>query len=588
MFNVGLILMFKNSYGKIVKIVFGFTIIILFASATILAVKADDVILNNLLKARQANAFFEYKKANDFYNIALKNSPKNQELLQEYLSFSVSIQDLDTAFKIAQQILVYAPEHFLAKLVMVTYDIKKNNLNSALEHLEESKVVSNSLNSMVFMFLEGAIKTKKANKAVLNVSKDVMVYSPDVYYYELATLNMLVNNVDKAKELFLYVNNNYGNVDAVIKYSSIEYKKNPVVAVSYFKNFLSDNYMTDKAVEKYIAKQPQITLQTYMSDVILRLAFLLDDEVKQNILVSDRFLLSNIALMLDPKNQLAIISVGGFYESLGNYVDAINQYTSIDENSYYHRLMTDKIIDIYKQTNQNKKALEFLQKQVKLDSDNPNPFLQMGEIYYDDKKYAKAIDSYNQGIKISEKNNYRLGLWLGHYLRAVSYDKSGEWKKAEKDLLVSYEINSEDPLLVNYLAYSYISRGEKLQESMKMLKNALISSPDQPNILDSYSWALFLDKQYSKALEMSKKAYSILPYDPIINNHLGDMYLQMGKITEAKKYWNTALQLNPDDVTVLEIESKLNGVYPSYITISKSNKVIDEDFVRKVKQGEKA
>ena len=87
---------------------------------------------------------------------------------------------------------------------------------------------------------------------------------------------------------------------------------------------------------------------------------------------------------------------------------------------------------------------------------------------------------------------------------------------------------------------------------------------------------------------MSKKAYSILPYDAIINNHLGDMYLQMGKMVEAKKYWNTALQLNPDDVTVLEIESKLKGIYPSYITISKSNKVPDEDFVNKVKQGEKA
>ena len=66
------------------------------------------------------------------------------------------------------------------------------------------------------------------------------------------------------------------------------------------------------------------------------------------------------------------------------------------------------------------------------------------------------------------------------------------------------------------------------------------------------------------------------------------MYLQMGNIAEATKYWNTALQLNPDDFTVLEIESKLKGVYPGYITISKSNKVIDEDFVRKVKQGEKA
>ena len=56
--------------------------------------------------------------------------------------------------------------------------------------------------------------------------------------------------------------------------------------------------------------------------------------------------------------------------------------------------------------------------------------------------------------------------------RGVAYERTGEWDKAEKDLLASLEADPEQAYVINYLAYSWIEQGVKIEKSLNMLKKA--------------------------------------------------------------------------------------------------------------------
>ena len=55
----------------------------------------------------------------------------------------------------------------------------------------------------------------------------------------------------------------------------------------------------------------------------------------------------------------------------------------------------------------------------------------------------------------------------------VSYERIGEWDKAEKDLLASLDADPDQAYVINY-AYSWIGKGVKIDQSLNMLKKAQI------------------------------------------------------------------------------------------------------------------
>ena len=48
----------------------------------------------------------------------------------------------------------------------------------------------------------------------------------------------------------------------------------------------------------------------------------------------------------------------------------------------------------------------------------------------------------------------------------------GNYKKADEDLLLSLELNPDQPYVLNYLAYSWLERNIKINQSMEMLLKA--------------------------------------------------------------------------------------------------------------------
>ena len=87
--------------------------------------------------------------------------------------------------------------------------------------------------------------------------------------------------------------------------------------------------------------------------------------------------------------------------------------------------------------------------------------------------------------------------------RGVSYERIGEWDKAEKDLLSSLEVSPNQAYVINYLAYSWIEQGTKIEKSLEMLKKANRLKSNDPYIIDSLGWALYKLERFIEVQRVS-------------------------------------------------------------------------------------
>ena len=111
---------------------------------------------------------------------------------------------------------------------------------------------------------------------------------------------------------------------------------------------------------------------------------------------------------------------------------------------------------------------------------------------------------------------------------------------------------------MNYLAYGWIERDIKIDESFSMLNEAYNANPDSHYILDSLAWAYFKKKNYIKAAELMEQVIDMVPGEAISLDHLGDIYFAMNRKREAIYYWRQAKDLaKPEDKITDKIEKKL-------------------------------
>ena len=148
--------------------------------------------------------------------------------------------------------------------------------------------------------------------------------------------------------------------------------------------------------------------------------------------------------------------------------------------------------------------------------------------------------------------------WFIFYLRGICYERSDNWDKAEKDFIESLKLKRNSPDVLNYLAYGWIERDMKIDESFVMLTDAYNANPDSYYILDSLAWVYYKKKDYKKAAELMEEVIDMVPGEAISLDHLGDIYYAMNRKREASFFWKQAKDLpSPEDEIIEKIEKKL-------------------------------
>ena len=142
-------------------------------------------------------------------------------------------------------------------------------------------------------------------------------------------------------------------------------------------------------------------------------------------------------------------------------------------------------------------------------------------------------------------------------LRGIIYERLDRWAEAEADMKRVLEYTPDDSDTLNYLGYTWVDRGENLEEAFEMIERALELEPQSGAITDSLGWAHYKLGRYTQATRYLEDAVVLTPYSATIIDHLGDAYWRIGKRREATYQWKRALEYDPTDEERATIESKL-------------------------------
>ncbi|MDP6346051.1 MAG: tetratricopeptide repeat protein [Alphaproteobacteria bacterium] len=269
----------------------------------------------------------------------------------------------------------------------------------------------------------------------------------------------------------------------------------------------------------------------------------------------------NLALMLRPDLPAAYMLLAEVLESQRRFEDAIAAYAKIPETSAYHW-------DARIRTAANMNSLERIDDTVRLlrgmaeeRQDDTNALITAANILRSHERYEEAASEYQRALARIETLQARH--WGVLYGRGISLDRSKRWPEAEADFLKALDLVPDQPMVLNYLGYSWIEQGVKLNRAREMIEKAVAKRPNDGYIVDSLGWVFYRLGRYDQAVKHLERAVELRPEDPIINDHLGDAYWRAGRRLEARFQWNHAIALGAEADRVPAIQAKLvDGLGP--------------------------
>ncbi len=533
------------------------------------------------------------------YSSTTENKKFNQKYLSDYFSALVSSgnQKNEEALKYfnSSKFLIQKHDDFLKKYVFSL--VLNGQVKKGIDQIKTSK---NDINSNTFelnlLLLIDSLKKKdfkQANKRFkeFQFNKDDGTYEY-VIYKILKDFNYLFLKKETVED------NKYGTLSLISSAFQNCYLNSPNTS-SYFEKLLNSsdgdysrymffyftNLIENNDIEKVIQVSKTIEpigdsillhqikdwidnnqykkFESHFScynenDILAEIFYLISNLFStQNIYDQSNFYL-RISEYLNPKfyfNQSLLAE--NYYLNNNN-----NQATKILENfkkkdKLYFWYKTKKIGRMLSEDNSEEEALNYINKNFNsIKKPTEKILYDYANINKGFEKYEIAIEYYTELLKIVDQSPYAISRIL--YRRGSSYERLGNYQKADRDLIESLKMYPNEPYTLNYLAYSWLERNYKIDEAIDMIQAAYKQKENDPYITDSVGWGYYLIGDYINAEKYLKRALQLMPDDPIVNDHYGDVLWRLDKKLQAKYYWQAVLELEEtEDDMKSKVKSKL-------------------------------
>ena len=449
---------------------------------------------------------------------------------------------------------------FNLNLILILEEIKRNNFDKAkaklinLEKFEQDGklefVLYRTIKRYTELFLNK--KTSKNDINELGNIGEITNAFEKCYLGEMDTEKSFINLInsddgDFSRYLFFYVN-------YLISNGKFELAKKHVLKV----NFLNSNLITAQTKQWILEENYKDFSKIFscknhnhlISEFLYLIANLYSSEgyymesnfyLKLSHYMNPRFNF-NLSLLLD--NYLEI-------NKIKEAKEIINKFKEKNESYYWYGLKQQA--NIISDKEGEKKAFEFIKSKFnKINNPNIKLKYDLANFAKNSKLYEISIKYYSEIlIELDNQSNLYAKIL---YRRGGSYERIGNYKKADDDLLNSLNINSNDPYVMNYLGYSWLERNINIKEAFILLEKANKKKKDDPYITDSIGWAYYLTGNFNKAEKFLRKAVLLMPDDPIVNDHYGDILWKLNRKIEARYFWKSVLKL---EETEAEMRNKI-------------------------------
>lgn len=263
----------------------------------------------------------------------------------------------------------------------------------------------------------------------------------------------------------------------------------------------------------------------------------------------------SLVQLLTPSSPFALLMMGDIAALHDQHGKSVASYEAIPRQSPLYWISRMRIAEVYESTGQLNKATELLTALSKRPETRYQALVTLGDIHRRNENFASALKSYDEaltGIDILTEEH-----WAVIYARGMSLERLNNWTRAEKDLLMALEFQPDNPMILNFIGYSWADKGLHLDKALDYIRRAVALRPYDGYILDSYGWALYRTGDYAQAIVWLEKAIAQVPGDGTILDHLGDAYWRVGRENEARFQWRKALGASQDAAFKNIVSSKL-------------------------------
>lgn len=443
-------------------------------------------------------------------------------------------------------------DFFDAYLLLIIDGLKKNNLEQAEKYLNLSSkfqnqnrfnlVIIETLREYLYTFKNKKLPSNKKNFGNISIINQAF---QNCYLNKSSARSSFVNLInnpegDYSRYMFFYIN-------YLIENNQVDEAKLVANKIEYISSTLLLSQSKSWVENKNFKEFNKIFSCKNYNDIIGEFLFLISNLYSsQDDIKKSNFYL-NLSNYLNPKFILNSTLIAENFYLNKEYEKAKKVLKKIDKKyEFYYWFRIKKEAQIIIKEDGYDKGIKFISSKFnKINEPNAKMVFDIANFYKNSKNYEEAIRYYTSLISSFENDSEIKSDIL--YRRGGSYERLGQYEKADKDLINSLKINPDDAYVLNYLAYSWLERDVKIEEAMEMLKKAYSLRKNDPYITDSIGWAYYLINNYVEAEKYIKRAVELMPEDPTVNDHYGDILWKLNRNIQARYFWNYVLDLDETD-----------------------------------------
>ena len=190
-------------------------------------------------------------------------------------------------------------------------------------------------------------------------------------------------------------------------------------------------------------------------------------------------------------------------------------------------------------------------------------FSRLGDVLEAMDRHDAAADAFGRAFALAGAQADKSELSSLLLLQANALEEANRWPDAKAALQKALVLAPDQPLLLNFLGYAMLERGENMDAAEAMIRKASQLAPDDASITDSLGWAQFKRGKVDEAINTLEQAAEKDPTQAEIQEHLGDALYTSGRRFEARFAWHAAL-VTAEDKVADRVKAKIaSGLNPA-------------------------
>ena len=537
--------------------------------------------LGGYLAGRLARGLADTHAAANFYNKALAKDADNEALISQTFDMEAAEANWPRAEELARALAKLKSDHRMSQLFLGLAEFKRGNFADAEERFKAASV--NPIGELTGLLARAWLrqaegKTKEALD-LLDTTKQPD-WAQAMIRYHRALLADVGSRKQEARATYdklassdqRSVRSTLANAQSVA--NGGDTKTAQKVLQTYFDKIRGDGHPSAVALQKQLAAGERTPLLvTTASQGMSEALFGLGEALAGEGGVGPGAVFLQYSLFLEPRFPFALAALANVYESTKNYARAIEVYEQITPGT-----PLESAIDIRKAYDLNSldrvdEAKALLEQVADREPGDLKPLDALGSIMRGQKRWDEAITYYSRAIAIIKKPDAKY--WNYYYSRGTCYERVHKWPLAEADLQTALKLSPEEPMVLNYLGYSWVDQNKNLKVGLQLIEKAVKLKPEDGYIVDSLGWAHYRMGNYKEAVRWLERAVELRPDDPVLNDHYGDGLWRVGREREAVFQWNQALSLKPEPEDTEKIQRKLKSGLPTLVKATTAKRTKD-------------